>query len=452
MQRVAAPQLANALESSESIPQSNTVEWIAFDPSSVGLNRARGSLAIETDTNPPVVWLKISPGGGNPLSWSALSTGGGGGAPTFTQTTGTVAAGKLTAVANATVVQVTNAGSDSFIQLLDLGVAPTLNQIAIISLAPASGAGYDILTGGTPTGTAKAFAGPSSVAEANQSIWAVYNGTEWVPLLAGLSAAIVNLTGSLIAGNEVVAQTDVVGTQLVQAGAVRVQATILTTSVGTGATIDLDVTDEDVTQRLFLNAQSSAGSITNIINSFRPPIAGQTLEIINTSQFAVSLSNASGGVGQIAIPSYSGQESGAELAILPGQMVVLDYDTGNELGFGVNTWVVMGATGDPRVSDGAINIVAGVTLTAQHVGDTSVVVIVGGVVAPTHLDLGYSPLAGTVARIASAFSSSATMTITTGSGISGTSFPMTAQTAGLALTAGQVATAIFNGATWNVYR
>jgi hypothetical protein len=78
--RVAAPQLANALEANPAIPQSDTIEWIAFDPTVEGLNRARGSLAIETDTNPPVVWLKVSPGGGNPMGWTALTSGGSGSA------------------------------------------------------------------------------------------------------------------------------------------------------------------------------------------------------------------------------------------------------------------------------------------------------------------------------------------------------------------------------------
>jgi hypothetical protein len=73
--RVAGPQLADALESNQFIPQSHTVEWIDFDPSSVGLNRARGSMAIEVDTNPPVVWLKVSPGGANQFDWTALATG-----------------------------------------------------------------------------------------------------------------------------------------------------------------------------------------------------------------------------------------------------------------------------------------------------------------------------------------------------------------------------------------
>lgn len=78
--RISGRQLANGeeVEGGIAIPITNTIEWVAFNPSVEGLNRARGSLAIETDTNPPVVWLKTTPGGGSPYGWVALSAGGSG--------------------------------------------------------------------------------------------------------------------------------------------------------------------------------------------------------------------------------------------------------------------------------------------------------------------------------------------------------------------------------------
>ena len=77
--RIAAPQLANGTDPSGEFatPVSNTIEWVAFDPSSVGLKRARGSIAIETDVAPPIIWLKTSSGGGSPMGWSQVIAGSG---------------------------------------------------------------------------------------------------------------------------------------------------------------------------------------------------------------------------------------------------------------------------------------------------------------------------------------------------------------------------------------
>jgi hypothetical protein len=372
---------------------------------------------------------------------------GSSGPSAFTRTTGTVAAGKLTAVANANVVQVSNAGSDTFIQLLDLGVVPTQGQIAVISLAPSSEAGYDILTGGSQSGTAYPVSGPSSIGEANQSIWLTFNTAthEWDPLLATPSQSM-QLTSNLNVGEEILAGATIVSGQLLEGGAIRVQATILTTSVGVNATIDLNVTSEGDTQRLFLNAQAAFGSISNIINSFSAPIGGQSLEIINTSQFAVALNNSATGVGQIAIPSYAGQETGAQLVIQPGQLVTLDYDSGNEIGFGATTWVVTGWTGDTRVGLSVIN--AAGTLTAQHVGDDFIQVSTASSSAPTLLDLGTKPLKNQTVRIANEAGSSATLTLTSGGAQAGTAYPFSDT---VALAAGQIATAVFTGSAWAAY-
>jgi hypothetical protein len=75
--RVVGAQFGNALDGTGN-DLADTLEWVAFDPSSVGLDRARGSLAIEVDVNPPVVWLKQSPAGGLPTGWVALTTSAGG--------------------------------------------------------------------------------------------------------------------------------------------------------------------------------------------------------------------------------------------------------------------------------------------------------------------------------------------------------------------------------------
>lgn len=132
--RVAAAQFANGLEpdTNDLGAYCNTFEWVAFDPSSVGLNRARGSLAIEVDTNPPVVWLKQSPGGGLPTGWVALASGATPEAATSIQwnAVNTLGAPPGSPVATTTggsaAVQLANAGAAETAQCCGLYVSGTI--------------------------------------------------------------------------------------------------------------------------------------------------------------------------------------------------------------------------------------------------------------------------------------------------------------------------------------
>ena len=348
--------------------------------------------------------------------------------PDLTLGTGTVTAGTLTA-ANRNRVEVTNAGADSSIQLIDLGVTPGTGQLLVIGVAATSTGGYAILTGGSPSGTAYPILADSSTAGPAQSIWLLFNGTAWEPELAGLSQS-AKLTNNLITGGLVY------------------QSTLITTPIGTDATVDMNATGAGVTVRLLLTGNTAAaGSISNIINSFLALTTGQRIEVVNLSPFAVALNHMAGGVGQIYVPGASAGES---LVLTQGQIAVIDYDATNVLGFGANVGVVIETTGDPVVGISVV-VVGTTTITAQHPGDLFIQCIVGSAIAPTLLDLGFTPLPGTVVRIASAATSTATMTLTTGGAHAGTAWPFgVVPTAGLTTT--QMATGVFNGGTWDVYR
>jgi hypothetical protein len=92
----------------------------------------------------------------------------------------------------------------------------------------------------------------------------------------------------------------------------------------------------------------------------------------------------------------------------------------------------------------------GTVITAQHPGDTFIIVILGNDFAPTHIDLGVVPPSGTLVYIAASESSDGnTMTLTTGAGQTGTSFPIGGTLP--PFSAQQYAIAIFNGSVWNVF-
>lgn len=94
----------------------------------------------------------------------------------------------------------------------------------------------------------------------------------------------------------------------------------------------------------------------------------------------------------------------------------------------------------------------GTVIAAQHPGDTFIEVILGNDFAPTHIDLGVVPEPNTVIQVGvSQSSGSNTMTLTGGSGTTGTSFPIST-TLATPLTAQQLATLIFNGSAWSPFR
>lgn len=260
------------------------------------------------------------------------------GSPALSIGAGAVAAGTMTS-GNVGVAQITNAGADSFVQLIDLGVAPTTDQLLVVNVVPSSTGGYAFLAGGAQAGTKFPVLGASSVIGKDQSIWMVFDGTGWIPLLAGLSQQL-QVTNGIRAGGTIAADGSVTANVLVSSGGLQLRSTIIDTDIGANAVIDMSSTGEGVTVRILIINQSAPGSINRIINSALALAGGQWIEVTNLSTFEIELNHMVGGVGQIYIPG----SSGAALTLAQGQSAVLDYDAGNELGFGANVAVVVRTT------------------------------------------------------------------------------------------------------------
>jgi hypothetical protein len=155
--RLAAPQFANGIELGASIPQTNTWEWVDIDPSSVGLDRAAGSIAIERNSSPPVVWLKVSAGGGSDTDWVALSSGGSGSSTSVQWPAAFASLGPDPAPAGAAVgsngagaVDLANAAAvDSSTQLVGITLGGAPGPITVQSAGPftQSTAAWDALNG-----------------------------------------------------------------------------------------------------------------------------------------------------------------------------------------------------------------------------------------------------------------------------------------------------------------
>ncbi|HEY1813023.1 MAG TPA: hypothetical protein VGG74_11820 [Kofleriaceae bacterium] len=308
------------------------------------------------------------------------SSGGG-----FTPAAGSFNSGTFSVTATATsnaIVEVTNPGADTAIVLVDLGSAPSTGQLLVLAVSPTSTGGFDCLTGGTPSGTAKAFAASSSIAPPGSSIWFYYDGATWSPLFA-TPGQNLKVTNDIISANSISASGDIQATELLMGGALRVQACILATNVGANATVDLNATGEGVTQRLFLNGQTgTGGSISNIINSVASPTGGQTIDIINSSAYPVTLNAMAGGTGQIWLPN-----SLSTLVMQPGMTVFCDYDGANELGHGSNVVIVMGWSSPNEVffESGGYFGKPGVILINQSTGDINTA---GGITASGTVDTG----------------------------------------------------------------
>lgn len=293
--------------------------------------------------------------------------GGGGGG--FSAVAGAFAAFAVTAAATGNaIVEVTNPGADSAINLVDLGAAPNAGDILVISVLPTSTGGFACVSGGAPSGTKKAFVASSSVAPPGSAVLCFYNGAAWSPLFA-TPGQLLRVTNSIITDGSISAAGNIAATQLLLGGALRVQACILAGNLGAGSAVDLNSTSEGVVHRLFLNGQTGAGgSIDTITNSAVAPTGGQGLEITNTSPYPVALNGAAGGTGQVILPA-----SLASLMVQPGQTVFCDYDSGNELGFGANVWIVQGWTSSSVAfgSSGGFWGLAGVLLVNEASGNIS---------------------------------------------------------------------------------
>ncbi|HEY1814908.1 MAG TPA: hypothetical protein VGG74_21320 [Kofleriaceae bacterium] len=316
-----------------------------------------------------------------------VDTHAGGG---FSKVSGSFNAGTYTVTATASsnaIVEVPNSTADTAIVLVDLGTAPSTGQILVISVLPTATFGFDILTGGTASGTAKAFAASSSIAPPGSAVWFYYNGTQWSPLFA-TPGQTLKVTTSIISANSISASGDITAIQLLMGGALRVQACILTTSIGANATVDLNATSEGVVQRLFTHGQTGAGSISNIINSAATPTGGQSIEITNDSAFNVTLNAMAGGTGQIWLPN-----SMTTLVIQPGMTVFCDYDSANELGHGSDVVIVQGWSSATAVfgSSGGYWGKSGLILINESTGD---IISAGNVTASGSVTSGQNFSAG----------------------------------------------------------
>lgn len=356
--KIVAPQIAQANEPSNQIPNFATIEWVTFNPSITGLVRSRGSLAIETDS--AAVWLKTTPGGGSSAGW----------------------------------VQLAAAGSVS------------------VSV------GSNLVGDGTPG--------------------------DPINLAASIATTNAQFTDEMQANAALIGRLSLDGfdPQTLSAGNNTVVVTPATTTIPCATA----------------NTQPGA-VVVNLIDQGELPFDG-SIAIFTAStsgsEFRVKDNGTQAGT---AYPFSFGAGLNSGLFVDVGNnigngtytsVIFLFDENGTRSGLGVSTWIPLQLGAPSTVQRNTINA-SGSTITSLHPGDTFIEVNVASVFAPTLLDIGFIPPPGFIVRVATTVGSVAPITFTTGGTPSGTALAFNTTLAS-GLSATEVATLVYNGHAWNVYR